>query len=922
MSRRSVATLAVVLAAIALLAASLLAGAACTSSGGEAPPSGDYKKKDVFRGSFSEKEVHLKANQAKHVFFTIRPIKDAQDVRISVTMPAGLISLSEGEKVWKGTVGKGQTKRLDYTIVAGENIQGEVRVDVETPPYGEGDVSTYFLDVSTIPGGATIDEETGAIVVQALNIAPGSAEQGTDAARRAGTITIKGRFLYDNEAGGTSPMRQTKVVLMDEDSVTDETVATALTDYSGAVTFVVDNDDGWLAHGRDPYLKVYTENGCARGTTSGGSPYVLVLDKAGDDVPDGFYYDYGTCVPAGYNDSWQLIDAVLGERDWVYWRSSPYWQRPSKVQVRWPNESWPHSHGDTIDMPAKSTWGWTHVTTHHEYAHSIMHSLYGGYPSGWGPDPHNLASESSPGFAMAEGWAEYMQSAVDNRAQNTASGGGQNVETNNWFEWQSAGDMDGEIVEGSVASIFWDVTDPASLADRDRLAVPYTNVFTVIRSDRPQNMGEFWTRFTARWPALATSVGPLSSVYWHYGIDRDSYAPFGLTPPIRVTSAANVPGWTKTTAITVHLSADDFGSGVRTMRLGNYGFPWAAFRPYAASVPWTVPSGDGAKSVWVQFRDAKSLISPQYGTTVKLDTKGPTGSIVINNGAATCTSTTASVTLAANDGAGSGVTSVRIWNEGDTWSIWGPFTAGTSAWTLRPGVGTKRVYVQYMDRLANLSPIYSDTIGLRTATSLTASTVATVPFEGKATVTGVLKTASGALLDGKTVTLWAQPMGGLWYSMGSTTTAGGGKYTLVSLPLTTARYLRVAFAGDATYAATSSPNRLVKPQVWVTPPTVPERVLRDVAFASGGELKPKHPALIRFSPLQIQCYHYERKTDGTSGWVFKSAVNTVSSDYLTYSRYSGEVTLPLSGQWALRAYHPADTQNATTYSRFTYLSIR
>ena len=73
-------------------------------------------------------------------------------------------------------------------------------------------------------------------------------------------------------------------------------------------------------NGRDPYVKVYSIGGAANCKTGDDKWYVVTLPKCGDNVPDGFYFDYGVLVPGNYNDAWQTIDAVLSERDWIYWQ--------------------------------------------------------------------------------------------------------------------------------------------------------------------------------------------------------------------------------------------------------------------------------------------------------------------------------------------------------------------------------------------------------------------------------------------------------------------------------------------------------------------------------------------------------------------------------------------------------------------------
>jgi len=102
-------------------------------------------------------------------------------------------------------------------------------------------------------------------------------------------------------------------------------------------------------------------------------------------------------------------------------------------------------------------------------------------------------------------------------------------------------------------------------------------------------------------------------------------------------------------------------------------------------------------------------------TTFKLyiDSTAPTGSILINGGAASTTSTNVTLTLSAEDSQ-TGVSQMRFGNSGEPWSAWEPY--GTSkAWTLPSGDGTKTVYVQFQNNAGMISSQYSDSIVLTTA---------------------------------------------------------------------------------------------------------------------------------------------------------------------------------------------------------------
>ena len=110
------------------------------------------------------------------------------------------------------------------------------------------------------------------------------------------------------------------------------------------------------------------------------------------------------------------------------------------------------------------------------------------------------------------------------------------------------------------------------------------------------------------------------------------------------------PGYTNTTAATLDCGVSDFSPA--TMRFRNGNDAWSDWEPYAATKSWTLAGGDGLKTVEGQFQDASNDIL-DVTDTITLDTTAPTTTATPSvtgwtNGPVT-------VTLAADDGSGSGV---------------------------------------------------------------------------------------------------------------------------------------------------------------------------------------------------------------------------------------------------------------------------
>ncbi len=154
------------------------------------------------------------------------------------------------------------------------------------------------------------------------------------------------------------------------------------------------------------------------------------------------------------------------------------------------------------------------------------------------------------------------------------------------------------------------------------------------------------------------------------------------------------------------------GTGVVQMRFSDDGSHWTAWEPVAAIRPYTLPAGDGYKTVRVQFLDKLNNKSAVYSDFIRLDTVAPTGSIIINAGALSTASQTVTLGLTYSDGAGTGVVRMRFSDDGAHWTAW-EYPKASRSYKLPLGNGYHTVRVQYLDAAGNYSPVYSDYIKLQ-----------------------------------------------------------------------------------------------------------------------------------------------------------------------------------------------------------------
>jgi hypothetical protein len=669
------------------------------------------KTVDVFGGGFSTQEIVVSSGKTFDVTFSLCPNMDIPDTAVSFVLPADLVTLVSGSQESSCDLKKNEQFTLALTFLASEDIDAFVKADVEALSSGQKYQSSYYLHVVTSNVEFNSNTASSSMTpgsLRSVNLEYVSTALSVDSSRilentitpqsTSGTIEVKGRFSYLNEDGGYSSARYMEVRLRDNNDASWS--VTGWTNGTGYFDFVVANS----ASGRSPMLDLIAEgNWDWKGTDSYGAQYWWSTGVLATNVADGWLWTNYGLSPGNNNDILQAGDAVYSETQMIYdWTG---WMR-SKVTIRWPQETSVHSHGDYIDLPPKTTTSWNHISVQHEEAHCVMWALYGAWPAGSGPDPHYMWSESSGGFAITEGWALFMMCAVDNNPNNVIgsyNGHGGNIETNDWFNCQTNGNMDGNIIEGSTASILWDIFDPQNTAgDKDYLNRGFADIFTVMQNDKPQNMLDFWNDWAARWPDNSTSKGPLCTIYYNYGIDEDWFNPWGS---IVINGGAT---YTNSRTVTLTLDGEDWGVGVQYMRFSeDYGVTWGSWYNYAPTFTYTITSaGDGWKYIDVQYADFwwQSKAGTIYDG-IGLDTAPPTGTILIANGSAYTTTRTVTLNLTATDNY-SGVALMRFSENMGTWSSWVSF-AKTYTYTLTtPNDGTKSVDVQFQDYANNNSTMW------------------------------------------------------------------------------------------------------------------------------------------------------------------------------------------------------------------------
>jgi chitodextrinase len=136
--------------------------------------------------------------------------------------------------------------------------------------------------------------------------------------------------------------------------------------------------------------------------------------------------------------------------------------------------------------------------------------------------------------------------------------------------------------------------------------------------------------YSVSWNTLTAASG----THALFARARDAAGNMATTGTVTVTVDNQAPTGTivinggaaaaKSTAVTLTLSAADALSAVTQMRFSNTGSSYQAAEAYATTKAWTLSTGAGTKTVYVQYKDALGNWSAGLTATIVLDTTAPT----------------------------------------------------------------------------------------------------------------------------------------------------------------------------------------------------------------------------------------------------------------------------------------------------------
>lgn len=244
-----------------------------------------------------------------------------------------------------------------------------------------------------------------------------------------------------------------------------------------------------------------------------------------------------------------------------------------------------------------------------------------------------------------------------------------------------------------------------------------TNDVTVMRFSHDGSSWTSWEAYATTYPWTLHTPDGMRSVYaqvqdtpGNVSVACSDSIILDMTPPTGFVLVDGGALYTGVPTATLTLGASDT-NGVAQMRFSNTGSTWSSWQPYAVTAAWTLASGDGLKTVYVEYRDVIGNISEPVTDSIILDTTPPGGSIIIDNGATYTRIPTVTLVLESSDAIP--VADMRFSHDGLSWGTWEPY-AGSRIWTLTSGDGVKPVYAQFRDTVGNISVSLADSIILDT----------------------------------------------------------------------------------------------------------------------------------------------------------------------------------------------------------------
>jgi hypothetical protein len=464
--------------------------------------------------SFSEAPVF---NHESILSLILEPEIDAPNTEVRIILPEGF-SLSAGSLKWTGDLQKNQIMQMNVSISTEKvgNWCIETTV-ISRPAYGFPKVYSTQCYVQVTETEAHVFDAAPEDFTKAEAIKLNSSESTRYVSGSTGNLTVYGTWYYQDQRGRLKPVRYAMVQLWAEGESSNIYLATTYVQSDGHYEFpAIASNNGSLTDGYNIYVKLFCDSyqyDIVKVMVSSNDPRKpsAICWSQTDvryNVTDG-HYDMGRWLVTGNKrECWAIYDGVV---DGYFWLLNKVGWHRSKVLATAQSkggESLSTGNGMIFNLGD----GWDRDCVLHEYAHCIHYAARGGsFPPKVVLNEHYPDSETDGGWAITEGWAEFFPCAVDNTTLmwgvNFNFGSIESTTyANGIFGHGDSGDWDGDVVEGAVAQVFWDIFDGASPSDHpwedepfgDYVSNEFEKLWSIFLNYDPDNIHEFWAQWNPK----------------------------------------------------------------------------------------------------------------------------------------------------------------------------------------------------------------------------------------------------------------------------------------------------------------------------------------------------------------------------------------------------------------------------------------
>ncbi|NLF88802.1 S8 family serine peptidase [Candidatus Bathyarchaeota archaeon] len=374
-----------------------------------------------------------------------------------------------------------------------------------------------------------------------------------------------------------------------------------------------------------------------------------------------------------------------------------------------------------------------------ESSHPIMNGPYGRFPAGYNVTNLNIDNDAVKADTARNATAVAKLSDGYAKIVVTESLPGKVVFWNGIGASDWLNNQDCKAMFKNTLLWFLDVSAPTTTADYDGLW--HTTDFTINLSAYDYfgvnqtyyriNNGAIKTLSADGQPQITAESANNTLEYWStdlYGHTEThqflQQIKLDKTAPVVTLTINNGAKYSNTQNVNIVSNASD--AFALSMRLSNDNSTWSTWETYTATKTWSLTSGDGSKTVYVQFRDEAGL-TVSCDASILLDTTVPTAN-------AGCSQTVNLGEAVAFDGSGSndgnGIASYR-WTFGD-----GATGTGVQVSNVYGSVGTFNVRLIVEDAAGNTaSASVKVTVSFKPAVTPTPTPTATPTTEPTVTPT-------------------------------------------------------------------------------------------------------------------------------------------------------------------------------------------